>query len=163
MPDIRDAHEADLGGILAIHNEVLATSTAIYQDDPATLDHRREWWAQRVARGFPVLVACDGQGVAGFASFGEFRARPGYRFTVEHTVHVRADSRGRGIGGALMAELLQRAVAMNTHVMIGGIDAENTASLRFHERLGFTPAARLREVGFKFNRWLDLVLVQRIL
>lgn len=163
MPDIRDAREEDLQGILAIHNDVIATSTAIYQDEAADLDERRVWWSQRRAQGYPVIVALDDRGVAGFASFGEFRSRPGYRFTVEHSVHVRADVRGQGVGAALMDRLLEQAVAMRKHVMIGGIDAENAASLRFHARFGFTEAARLNQVGFKFGRWLDLVFVQRIL
>lgn len=163
MADIRDAREADLGGILAIYNDVVATSTAIYRDTPATLEDRRDWWQQRVAQGYPLLVAVDEAGVAGFASFGDFRSWPGYRYTVEHTVHVRGDLRGRGVGTALMHPLMDRAAALGKHVMVGGVDAGNAASLRFHERLGFAPAARLREVGFKFDRWLDLVFVQRIL
>jgi len=114
-----------------------------------------------VSAGYPVLVAEDASGVTGFASFGDFRPRPGYRFSVEHSVYVRDDRRGHGVGGALMAALLARATAMGKHVMIAGVDAENTASLRFHERLGFERVAHFREVGFKFGRWLDLVFLQR--
>jgi phosphinothricin acetyltransferase len=160
---IREAVAADVPAILAIYNEVIAASTAIYRDDPATLDDRLEWFNARQAQSCPVLVADPGDGILGFASYGDFRAWPGYRFTVEHTVHVRADQRGRGVGSELMRVLIGRAVAQGKHVMIGGVDAENEASLRFHERLGFVPAARLHQVGFKFNRWLDLVFVERIL
>ena len=163
MLDIREASLDDLPAILAIYNDVLATSTAIYRDEPATLDDRRSWLAARQAEGHPVLVAIDGGEVVGFAGFGGFRPWPGYRFTVEHSVHVRADRRGRGVGGALMRPLITRATALGMHVMIAGIDADNAGSIRFHERLGFTPAAHLRQVGFKFGRWLDLVLMQRIL
>lgn len=158
---IEDAGEADLAAIAAIYNEVLATSTAIFSHLPTTLDERREWWGARRRQAYPVLVARDESGVAGFASFGDFRPWPGYRFTVEHTVHVRADARGRGAGTALLSALLARATALGKHVMIGGVDASNAASIRFHERLGFVTAGQLHEVGYKFERWLDLVFLQR--
>jgi L-amino acid N-acyltransferase len=163
MADVRDATAADLEGILAIYNDVIATSTAVYRDDPVTLDDRRAWWVDRTAHGYPVLVAVDGIDVVGFATFGDFRAGIGYRHTVEHTVHVRADRRGHGVGATLMRSLLARAVLMRRHVMIGGVDGDNEASIRFHERLGFSQAARLHQVGYKFGRWLDLVFVERLL
>ena len=97
----------------------------------------------------------------GFATFGDFRPWPGYRYTVEHTVHVREDCRGQGIGSELVRALFPRATALGKHVMIAGVDAANTASIRFHEALGFEQVALLKEVGRKFDRWLDLVLLQR--
>ena len=154
---------ADLPGILAIHNEVVANSTAIFSDVPSTLDERTAWWQARAAQAYPLLVAVDEAGVAGFASFGDFRSWPGYRFTVEHSVHVRHDRRGRGVGQLLMTTLLARARSLGKHAMIGGIDAANAGSIRFHERQGFTAVGRLPEVGRKFDRWLDLVLMQRLL
>jgi L-amino acid N-acyltransferase YncA len=162
MP-IRDANDDDVPGILAIYNDVIATSTAVYREDPATLDDRQQWFAGRRTQGYPILVAADDSGIVGFATYGDFRPWPGYRFSVEHTVHVRADQRGRGVGTALMRVLVERAVDQGKHVMIGGVDADNEASLRFHERLGFERVAHLRQVGFKFGRWLDLVFLQRIL
>ena len=163
-PPIRAARTGDLPAILAIHNDVIATSTAIYSSAPSSLEERRAWFDARVAAGFPVRVAEVDGTVGGFASFGEFRgAWPGYRYSVEHSVHVRADCRGQGLGAALVAALLQDAAALGKHVMIGGIDAANTASLRLHARLGFAQVAHLREVGHKFGRWLDLVLVQRFI
>jgi L-amino acid N-acyltransferase YncA len=155
------ACEADLAGISAIYNEVVATSTAIFSHLPVTPEERAHWWQSRLAQGYPVLVARDAHAVVGFASFAEFRAWPGYRFTVEHTVHVRGDGRGRGIGSALMRALLAHAGALGKHVMVAGVDADNAAAIRFHERLGFERAGRLREVGYKFDRWLDLVFLQR--
>ena len=110
-----------------------------------------------------MIVATDGFEVTGFASFGEFRSWPGYRFTVEHGVHVRAERRGEGIGRALMGELITRAQDMKLHAMIAGVGADNTASIRFHEAMQFKEVARLKEVGYKFGRWLDLVLLQRLL
>lgn len=159
--EIRDALESDLPGLLAIYNDVIATSTAIYSYVPVTLEDRTHWWRARVAMGYPVLVAADDSGVIGFSTFGDFRTWPGYRFTVEHSVHVRADRRGHGVGKDLVQALFPRAAALGKHVMIAGVDAANDASIRFHERLGFERAGLLREVGHKFDRWLDLVFLQR--
>jgi phosphinothricin acetyltransferase len=164
MPLVRDATDNDLPAILDIYNEVIANSTAVYALEPSTPDDRRAWFTARTAAGFPVLVAADGSDVLGFASFGEWRgAWPGYRYTVEHSVHVRHDIRGRGTGRALVEALFPRAQALGKHVILGGIDAANDASIRFHERLGFERVAYFPEVGHKFGRWLDLVFMQRFL
>ena len=164
MPTVRDATEADLPGILAIYNEVIATSTAVFSDRQVTLEERQAWFAARAGQGYPVLVETGDDGsVLGFASFGDFRAWPGYRHTVEHSVHVRADARGQGIGTALMPPLLERAADLGKHVVVAGVDADNAGSIRMHERLGFERAGQLRQVGRKFDRWLDLVLMQRLL
>ena len=153
--------ENDLIAMTAIYNDVLVNSTAIYRDDPATLEERKSVWLARVQLGYPTLVACDGGPVVGFASFGDFRPWPGYRFTVEHTVHVHPSYRGRGAGSALVKALIPRAAVLGKHVMIGAIDADNAASLKFHERLGFERVAHFKQVGFKFGRFLDLLFVQR--
>jgi phosphinothricin acetyltransferase len=157
---IRDAVQADFDQITAIYNEVLTHSTAIYNDRPATIEERVSWWRSRVAQDFPVLVAVDGPQIAGFATFGDFRAWPGYRFTVEGTVHIHSGSRGQGVGSNLLRAILERAKAMGKHVMIAGVDAENAASLRFLERFGFERVGHLREVGYKFDRFLDLVFLE---
>ena len=158
---VHDATAPDLAGITAIYNEVIANSTAVFANLPVTVEERRRWWQARTAQGYPVLSVRDSRGVAAFGSFSDFRAWPGYRFTVEHTLHVRADARGRGIGTQMLRALIERAAALGKHVMIAGVDAENAASIRLHERLGFTRAGQLREVGFKFDRWLDLLFLQR--
>ena len=163
MIEVRDAIADDLPAILEIYNDVIATTTAVYRDDPATLDDRQAWWQARVTQGYPVLVAHDDGTVLGFASFGDFRAWPGYRFTVEHTVHVRSDCRGRGVGHLLMTDVLRRGRELGKHVMVAGVDAENAGSIRFHERLGFERVGHLHEVGFKFGRRLDLVFLQKML
>lgn len=157
---IRDATEAEVPGILDIYNEVLATSTAIFSDTPTTAEERLKWFRARRELGYPVLVATDGSGVIGFASFGDFRSWPGYRHTVEHSVHVRADVRGRGVGRELMRALVDRASALGKHVMVAGVDADNLASIRLHERLGFQRAGTLHQVGCKFGRWLDLTFLE---
>ena len=158
--EIHDAVLDDLEQITAIYNEVLTNSTAIYNDRPSTLEERIEWWRGRIAQGFPVLVAGDGRQVAGYASFGDFRAWPGYRLTVEGSIHIRAGLRGQGTGTALLNSIVERARALGKHVMIAGVDSENAASLTFLERYGFEPAGHLREVGYKFDRYLDLVFLQ---
>jgi L-amino acid N-acyltransferase len=162
---IREASLDDVSGILQIYNEVIASSTAIYIDDPVMLENRDAWLLEQQKRGYPVLIADEGDGdIAGFCSFGDWRgAWPGYRFTVEHSVHVRSDRRGAGIGRRLVEAIFPHALALDKHVMIGAIDASNDASLKFHGRLGFREVAHFREVGFKFGRWLDLVFMQRVL
>ncbi|NVN12645.1 GNAT family N-acetyltransferase [Nguyenibacter vanlangensis] len=162
---VRDATEADLSGILAIYNEVVRTSSAVYTEQEATLEDRKVWFAQRAGQGYPVLVAGHpaDDSVLGYATFGDFRPWPGYRHTVEHSVYVRADMRGRGVGRALVEPLFGRATSLGKHVMVAGIDAANPASIRLHDRLGFERAGTLREVGHKFGRWRDLVFMQRFL
>jgi L-amino acid N-acyltransferase YncA len=160
---IRDAVETDLPAILEIYNDVIATSTAIYREAPATLEDRLAWWRAKLEPGYPTLVAEDGGIVIGFATFGDFRPWPGYRYTVEHSVHVHRDHRGRGVGTALMHPLIARAESLGKHVMIAGVDAGNGQSIAFHQRLGFEQVAHFRQVGFKFGRWLDLVFLQRTL
>jgi phosphinothricin acetyltransferase len=105
-------------------------------------------------------VAVEGDSVLGFASFGDFRTGPGYRYTVECTIHLDGAARGRGVGTELMNVLLRRARDLGKHVMIAGMDSENIASLRFFERLGFERVACLQEVGHKFGRFLNLYLLQ---
>ena len=105
-------------------------------------------------------MARDASGITGFGTFGEFRTPPCYGQSVEHSVHVRSDRRGRGIGRQLVIELMGRATAMRKHVMIAGIDADNAASIHLHQSLGFINVGRFHEVGFKFGRWLDLVFLQ---
>jgi phosphinothricin acetyltransferase len=158
---VRPAEKSDLPAILAIHNEVVANSTAIYSFDPSTLEERTEWFESRRRQGYPVLVASRGDSVLGFASFGDWRAWPGYASTVEHSVHVAADRRRGGVGRALLTALLPLARDLGKHVMLGAIDADNFASLRLHESLGFERVAHFKEVARKFDRWLDLVFVQR--
>lgn len=161
---IRPAGAADVPALLDIYNEVVAHSTAVFAHTPSTLAERTAWYQGRVAAGFPVLVAQAAQGgLAGFATFGEFRASPGYRYCVEHTVHVHVDWRGQGVGKRLVQALFPLAAELGKHTMIGAVDAANEASLQMHARLGFERVALLREAGRKFERWLDLVLVQRFI
>jgi L-amino acid N-acyltransferase YncA len=160
---IADAGVQDLGEILAIYNEVIRNSTAVFSDVEFSAERGAEWFSAKRGSGFPFIVARESSGIVGFGSFGEFRAWPCYRHSVEHSIHVRSDRRGQGIGRALLVELKARAAAMNKHVMIAGIDADNRASIHLHESLGFSTVGQFREVGFKFGRWLDLRFLQCIL
>ena len=158
-----DASRQHLPEILAIYNEVIVNSTAVYSEVELTAERGELWFAAKIDHGFPFIVARDLSGIVGFGTFGDFRAWPCYQFSVEHSVHVRVDRRGQGIGRALVEELMRRAKAMRKHVMIAGIDADNQASIGLHASLGFAVVGHFREVGYKFGRWLDVVFMQRAL
>jgi phosphinothricin acetyltransferase len=160
---IDNATRNDLPQILAIYNEVIRNSTAVYSEEEFTPARGESWFDAKMAHGFPMIVARDASGITGFGTFGEFRAWPCYVHSVEHSVHVRVDRRGRGVGRALLVELLVRAAAMGKHVMIAGIDADNAVSIGLHRSLGFAPVGHFHEVGFKFGRWLDLVFMECML
>jgi len=166
---IRPATESDVPAILAIYNQIVATSTAIYNDEPVTLDDRLNWFRNRMKSRYPVLVAtipstdATPDAIVGFSSFGDFRSWPGYRFSVEHTVHLDAAHRSRGIGKQLLLALIPIAQQLGKHAMVGAVDAENPISIRLHESLGFERVAHFREIGHKFNRWLDLICFEKIL
>jgi len=157
---IRDAIQADFEEITAIYNDVLIHSTAIYNDKPATAADRIAWWRARLDQHYPVLVATDREHVCGFGSFADFRPGSGYRFTVEGTVHVASTYRAKGAGSLLLKALIEKAKLAGKHSIIAGVDAENTVSLRFLERSGFQRVGYLPEVGYKFDRYLNLVLLQ---
>jgi phosphinothricin acetyltransferase len=160
---ISAASTSDIPAITEIYNRVIATSTAVFSDRTVAEDDRLEWLESRRARGFPILVARDAGRTVAFASYGEFRAWPGYRFTVEHSVHVAESHRRQGLGRRLVEALVEHAGHAGLHVLVAGVDADNEASLALHASLGFARVAHLREVAWKFDRWIDLVLLQRTL
>jgi L-amino acid N-acyltransferase YncA len=157
---IDDSSHQDLPEILAIYNEVIRNSTAVYTELELSPERGELWFESKRAGGYPFIVSKDASGITGFGTFAEFRAPPCYQHTVEHSVHVRRDCRGKGIGRKLVTELMARASAMQKHIMIAGIDADNVASIKLHESLGFVNVGHFYEVGFKFGRWLDLVFLQ---
>jgi L-amino acid N-acyltransferase YncA len=161
--ELRDASEADAQGILRIYNDAVANTTAIWNDQPSSLEARIAWLTERQQSGYPVVVAAAGPDIMGYASFGAFRPWDGYRHTVEHSVYVDGAARRKGIGHALMDRLIARARDMSKHVMVAGIEAANEPSLRLHAQFGFTQVGRLRSVGRKFDRWLDLIFMQLML
>ncbi|HBT67343.1 MAG TPA: GNAT family N-acetyltransferase [Agrobacterium sp.] len=158
--ELRDATVDDLSGIMEIYNDAVLNTTAIWNEVLVDLDNRKEWFSARKSRGFPVIVAIlDGQ-VAGYASYGDWRAFDGYRHTREHSVYVHKDARGHGIGKKLMQALIDHASGNDVHVLTAAIESENHASIRLHESLGFSVVGRFSEVGTKFGRWLDLTCME---
>ncbi|MDO7883318.1 GNAT family N-acetyltransferase [Salinibacterium soli] len=157
---IRDATHADLGAILEIHNAAIRDSLAIWTEEEADLADREAWLADHEAVGHPVLVAEVEGRVAGYAAYGPWRSKTGYRFTVENSVYVHDDFQRRGIGRALMVELIERARAAGIHVMVAAIEAGNAGSIAMHRALGFEEPVVLREVGTKFGQWLDVAFLR---
>jgi L-amino acid N-acyltransferase len=152
------------GAILDILNHAIVTSTALYDYQPRTLANMTSWFAVKRAGDFPVIGAFNDAGtLMGFASYGAFRAFPAYKYTVEHSVYVHHSQRGQGLGKTLMNAVIAAALQQGKHVMVGAIDAANEASLKLHADLGFERVGTMPQVGFKFGRWLDLALVQRVL
>lgn len=147
--------------LLAIINDAILNTTAWYEYDLWDGDRMTSWFDAKRAGGWPLIVADDGGAALGFASFGPFRDRPAYARTVEHSVYVAHDARGRGIGRRLLDAIVAEARLRDLHAMIGGVDAANEGSLAFHRAAGFVEAGRIREVGWKFGRWLDLVFMQK--
>lgn len=165
MPHLVECSEArHASAILDILNDAIVTSTAVYEYRPRPPDSMGPWFATKQAHGFPVLgLEDDGGTLLGFASYGSFRAWPAYHQTVEHSIYVQRDHRGQGHARRLLVALMQAAQARDRHVMVGGIDADNAASLALHRSLGFETCGTIRHAGWKFGRWLDLVFVQCIL
>ncbi|NPD15828.1 N-acetyltransferase [Xinfangfangia sp. D13-10-4-6] len=156
MPDLRDARPEDAAGIAEIYNHAVIHTTAIWNDSVVDADNRRAWIASRQADGFPVLVAIIAGQVAGYASYGSWRAFAGYRLTVENSVYVAEAFRGQGIAAHLMQALIARARGQGLHMMIAAIEANNQASQHLHRKFGYQDGPLMREVGQKFGRWLDL-------
>lgn len=158
---IRDAHAGDVPAILAIYNDAVQHTTAIWNETLVDEANRLAWLSGRQTQGYPVLVACDAQDqVLGYASFGDWRAFDGYRYTVEHSVYVASAARGQGVGRALMGELIARARTLGKHVMVAAIEAGNQPSIALHRQLGFEQCGLMPQVGTKFGRWLDLAFLQ---
>ena len=150
--------------ILDILNDAILTSTALWDYEPRALATMESWFSSKEAGDFPVLGMVDESGkLAGFASYGRFRERQAYKYSIEHSVYVDKGCRGRGVGTQLLTSLIARARDQQYHTMIGGIDAANTASRELHRRLGFECCGVVRQAGFKFGRWLDLEFWQLIL
>ena len=159
--------ECDLrqsAAIMEIFNDAIVNSTVLYDYKPRTPEMMAAWFEAKRIGNFPVIGAVNEAGVLmGFGSFGHFRAYPAYKYTVEHSVYVAAPFRGQGLGKRLLTEVIARAKAHGMHVMVGVIDSENEVSIRLHQRFGFEKSGTVREVGFKFGRWLDISLYQLVL
>lgn len=157
----RDRHAE---AILAIFNEAILNSTALYDYKPRTKEMMAAWFEAKAKGNYPVIgIENDSGELMGFGSYGTFRTFPAYKYTVEHSIYVDARFRGQGIGKRLLREVITVAQRQDYHVLVGAIDASNTVSIRLHESLGFALCGTIRHAGFKFNRWLDLVFYQLVL
>lgn len=165
-PTIRDATADDLPTILELNNLLIPVDSTAWTEQIETIEERRAWFTRKQADRWPVLVAEVDDRVVGFTTYGAFRDNAkweGYRFTAELTIHVAPDQHGGGVGRTLMEALVEQARADGLHTLVAAVDGANKGSVRFHERLGFVETARMPEIGFKFGRWLDLVLLQRVI
>ncbi|ESU21289.1 phosphinothricin N-acetyltransferase YncA [Flavobacterium cauense R2A-7] len=160
---IRQATVEDMPSVLEIVNHEILHSTSIYDYEPRTLALQNALFHEKTERNFPFIVAEKNGVIVGFGTYGPFRFKEAYKFTVEHSVYVHKDYTGNGIGSTLLKELIELAKLNQLHTMIGVIDSENKGSISFHERMGFKVSGHLKETGFKFGRWLDSVFVQLIL
>lgn len=163
MITVRLATENDLPQMLEIYNDVILNTTAVFEYNKHTPEMRKQWFETKKTRGYPVFSALKGSVLVGFSSFGPFRAWPAYKYSVENSVYVHNEHRGRGIGKLLMKPMIDAAVEMDLHTIVAGIEAENKSSIRLHESFGFTEVAHFKEAGFKFGRWLDLKFLQLML
>ncbi|MDQ4141389.1 MAG: N-acetyltransferase family protein [Bacteroidota bacterium] len=159
----REATETDLPGILDIMNEAIENTTAIYDYNPRSYEYVVDWYFKKKSENMPVFVCASEDQTIGYGTYGIFRSWDAYKFSVEHSIYVHKDYRGNGIGKVLMTHLINQAKKDGFHTMIAGIDALNVNSCKFHEQFGFFEVARFKEVGFKFNKWLDLVFMQLML
>lgn len=163
---IRPATEDDLPAINAIYNHYVLTSTTTYDLEPLTLEERQRWFTRRAAI-HPVIVVCEAAGgaerIVGWGSLNVFRSKPGYWFTVENSVYVHPDHQRQGIGSAIIEHQIRQAKELGLHAIVAGIGAEQTASITLHGKHGFVEVARFPEVGRKFDQWLDVVFMQRMI
>jgi len=160
---IRLATEDDLPGMLEIYNDIILNTTAVYEYEPHTLEMRRQWFLTKQEQRFPVFLAEEDGNLAGFSSIGPFRAWAAYKYSVENSIYVKSGLRGKGIGRLLLAPLIGAARNLKMHTIIAGIEATNEASIKLHESFGFNEVAHFNEVGWKFERWLDLKFLQLLI
>ena len=160
---IRAVKAGDYPAILAFWNPAIAQGVATFSTDQHSLESLDDMVAKRFAAGRPFIVAQDADAVLGFATYDQFRANNGYRYAMEHTVFLAPQAQGKGLGRALMTQIEDHARAAGHHMMIAGISGENTPAIGFHAAIGYRPSGRIQEAARKFDRWFDLVLMQKLL
>lgn len=163
MVEIRQAVYDDLPQMLDIYNDVILNTTAVYDYEAHTLEMRRQWFETKQQQSFPVFVAEEDGAVLGFSSIGPFRAWAAYKYTVENSIYVKANCRGKGVGKLLLQPLIEASKALGMHTIVAGIDASNDASIYLHKQFGFEEVAHFKQVGYKFDKWLDLTFLQLML
>ncbi len=158
---LKPCTEKQLSEILAIYNDAILNSTALYEYRTRTLDVINVWYADKLKDGYPIVGAFDADNtLLGFASYGKFRVQPAYKYAVEHSVYVRPDKRGAGLGKVLLHEIVKKAEEHGFHVLVGVIDAKNKISIKLHEQEGFVLSGIIKESGYKFGKWLDAAFYQ---
>ena len=162
-PSIQTYQSKDCPAILEIINDQILTGTALYDYQPRTLAQQLAIFDDKLQKEFPIIVAKVADEIVGFGYYSEFRFREAYKFTVEHSVYAKKNFVGKGIGKLLLSELIELAKKQDLHTMIGVIDSENESSIGFHEKFGFEKAGFIKESGFKFDRWLHSVFMQKML
>ncbi len=152
------------GPILDIFNDAILTSTALYDYKTRHIETMTSWFSPKLANNFPVIGLEDERGtLLGFASYGTFRAWPAYKYSVEHSIYIHKDHRGKGLGKMLLNALIDVARERDVHTLIGAIDATNSSSIALHEKNGFSHTGTIKQAAYKFDRWLDLAFYQLIL
>ncbi len=157
---IRTAQEKDVSRILEIFNEALINTTAVYAYKPATLNEQLDWYHHKLEESYPVFVAQVDDQIVGYASYGTFRNRPAYKYTVESSVYVDHKYRNKGFGKQLLLTIIEDASNKGYATMVAGIDSSNGASIALHMNCGFTLVGTINKAGYKFGRWLDLSFYQ---
>jgi L-amino acid N-acyltransferase len=163
MAIVAATFEAHAPGILEIMNQAILETTSTYDYKAKDLAELRTWFGQKADAGWPVLVVLEEGRVAGYATYGTFRVKPAYKYTVEHSVYVHPDFHRRGLGRTLLRAIVAEAEGRGVRVMVGCIDAANTPSIQLHLAEGFELSGIVRQAGYKFGRWLDAAFYQRIL
>jgi L-amino acid N-acyltransferase len=164
MPVLSLCDDADKKQILDIINHAILHTTALYDYDPRGIESMEAWFDTKRRGGFPVVGLFDSdRRLLGFGTYGTFRNWPAYKYSVEHSIYIKDGERGKGHGKRILESLVERAEAQGYHTLIAGIDSENTVSIRLHEKMGFNQSGTIRQAGYKFGRWLDLVFMQKIL
>jgi phosphinothricin acetyltransferase len=164
MMRVRAAQREDCPGILEIYNEAVLNTTATYDYEPRTIAQRQAWFDEHKKIGFPIFVALDRTGrIVGWSALNRYHDRMGYRFTCESSIYIAPDYRGQGLGKMLLAPLIESAQKIGLRAIIAAIDGTNEVSIRLHKRFGFETVGCFKSVGYKFDRWLDVVYMELLL
>jgi phosphinothricin acetyltransferase len=161
---IKPCDEAQLPEMLEMFNDAIINTTSVYDYIPRTKEFMVDWYNSKLKGGYPLIGLFDIHGnLLGFGTYGSFRSRPAYKYSIEHSIYVRKDMRGRGYGKVLLKEIIEQAIRDDYHVIVGGIDSDNAISISFHEKMGFEFSGKIKHAGYKFGKWLDLSFYQLIL
>ena len=161
---IKTCDEAQLPEIMEIFNEAIINTSSVYDYNPRTMDDMMTWYYAKIKGDYPLIGLFDQhENLLGFGTYGTFRGQPAYKYSIEHSVYVRTDVRGNGLGKVLLTEVIKRAILDDYHVIVGGIDSGNATSIRLHDKMGFKFSGTVKHAGYKFGKWLDLSFYQLIL